>query len=205
MSRSSVWSMRGRGRPAPEMPLRGYFLFVGGALLMLLLAADWMTPRPASSAHIKTEVKLPPIRIHSELKGPVAVVIDTSRPIIGPPLATQDMATLQAVASPNSPVLETVAEPTVPALHLADARELNVPQGQQPSGRKVVAARRKRRPTLRAQRPDSVSLDSGPTTLVPSGLRFREAFGQLTPSSQKIAGSGQPNSRRRMTVVYQGW
>jgi hypothetical protein len=33
-----------QGQLDSEMPLRQYFLFVGGALLTLLLAANWLLP-----------------------------------------------------------------------------------------------------------------------------------------------------------------
>jgi hypothetical protein len=61
----------------PELPLRAYLLSVGGALLLLLLAADWVLPAPSSRLTDSHSAR-PPIRIHSELKGPEAVVFDTS-------------------------------------------------------------------------------------------------------------------------------
>lgn len=62
----------------PELPLRAYFLSVGSALLVLLLAADWVLPATLPSRLTDSHSALPPIRIHSELHGPEAVVIDTS-------------------------------------------------------------------------------------------------------------------------------
>ncbi|MGM4870711.1 hypothetical protein AB7645_05740 [Bradyrhizobium sp. 956_D2_N1_5] len=58
--------------------MRAYFLSVGGALLLLLLAADWVLPAPLPSRLTDSHSALPPIRIHTELKGPEAVIIDTS-------------------------------------------------------------------------------------------------------------------------------
>jgi hypothetical protein len=55
--------MRAHGQINSEMPLRQYFLFVGGALLTLLFAANWLMPLPASSELINSDVKLPVIRI----------------------------------------------------------------------------------------------------------------------------------------------
>ncbi|KRR11586.1 hypothetical protein [Bradyrhizobium valentinum] len=54
-------STRARGSVDTQIPLREYFLWVGGALLVLLFAADSLLPAP------------------SDLKGPEAVVIDTSQ------------------------------------------------------------------------------------------------------------------------------
>ena len=52
MSRTSVLSMRARGSVDAQTPVRGYFLWVGGALLVLLFAADSLLPAaPAKQAH----------------------------------------------------------------------------------------------------------------------------------------------------------
>ena len=69
---------RARAVVEPELPLRAYFLSVGGALLLLLLAADWVLPAPSPSRLTDSHSALPPIRIHSDRRGPEAVVIDTS-------------------------------------------------------------------------------------------------------------------------------
>lgn len=70
-----------------ELPLRAYFLSVGAALLLLLLAADWVLPAPLPNRLTDSHSALPPIRIHTELKGPEAVIIDTGRfdPVPVPP------------------------------------------------------------------------------------------------------------------------
>jgi hypothetical protein len=62
----------------PELPLGAYFLSVGGALLLLLLAADWVLPAPVTRPLTDSHSALPPIRIHSEMRGPDAVVIADS-------------------------------------------------------------------------------------------------------------------------------
>lgn len=62
----------------PELPLRGYFLSVGSALFLLLLAADWVLPEPLPSRLRDSQSALPPIRIHSEMKKQDAVIFDTS-------------------------------------------------------------------------------------------------------------------------------
>ena len=78
MSRRSILSMHSRGSDDSEIPLRGYFLSVGGALFALLCAAGWLMPGPPPSGHHDFE---PVIRIHSALKGPELVVIDTNQPV----------------------------------------------------------------------------------------------------------------------------
>ncbi|TYL84724.1 hypothetical protein [Bradyrhizobium cytisi] len=78
MSRQSMLSRSASGLVEPELPLRGYFFWVGGALLLLLLAAGWALPAPAPSPLTDSRSALPPIRIRSDTKAPEAVVIDTS-------------------------------------------------------------------------------------------------------------------------------
>ncbi|MET3334931.1 hypothetical protein ABIF61_003455 [Bradyrhizobium japonicum] len=77
VSRKSALSRHANSLVEPELPLRAYFLSVGGALLLLLLAADWVLPAPLPSRLTDSHSALPPIRIHTELKGPEAVIIDT--------------------------------------------------------------------------------------------------------------------------------
>ena len=66
------------------MPLGRYFLFIGGSLLALFLAIDWLTPQPTAEAQ-RTDVDRSTIRIHSAHKWPSAVVFDTTQPTIIPP------------------------------------------------------------------------------------------------------------------------
>lgn len=62
------------------MPLLRYFVFVGGALLALLLVCNAVIPTEAPLATVKSGSDLPAIRIQSERKWPERVVIDTSIP-----------------------------------------------------------------------------------------------------------------------------
>jgi hypothetical protein len=79
------------------MPLLRYFVFVGGALLALLLAVSAFVPDiqnvPAVGAS-KSQADLSIIRIHSDHKWPERVVLDTSNPTTPPPpnLAASVMA-----------------------------------------------------------------------------------------------------------------
>lgn len=79
MSRKSVLAMCASGSLASDIPLRGYFVSVGVALFLLLLAANWVLPSPGRPT--QSQSPLPRIRIHSDAKGPEAVVIDTNRPV----------------------------------------------------------------------------------------------------------------------------
>jgi hypothetical protein len=105
VSRRSVLFTRARGSVDSQIPLRDYFLWVGGALLLLLFAADSLLPAPLPSKLIESHSTLPPIRITSELKGPEAVVMDTSRPGFLPMLPEKEIA-----AAPSPPLSSDVAD-----------------------------------------------------------------------------------------------
>lgn len=67
------------------MPLMRYFVFVGGALLALLLIANACLPAlPETAPRSTAAADLSVIRIHSNTKWPERVVFDTSRPTITP-------------------------------------------------------------------------------------------------------------------------
>ncbi len=103
-------SMRAHEQRDPGIPLRSYFLSVGAVLIGLLFAANWLLPSPPSNSRIGSEPNLPNIRIHSELKGPEAVVIDTTRAV-----PTQVAAAQMDVSGPQALGLDA------PAAHEADA------------------------------------------------------------------------------------
>jgi hypothetical protein len=64
------------------MPLLRYFCVVGPALLMLLLAVNWILPEAIEQVHASTA--RPNIRISSIEKLPERVVFDTSLPQVAP-------------------------------------------------------------------------------------------------------------------------
>ena len=99
-------SPRALGWIDSEIPLRQYFLCVGGALLTLLFAADALMPRPPANENIGSGPKLPRILIHSERKGPEAVVIDTNQPAIVPSVTAQADA---AAAPQNATTLSALS------------------------------------------------------------------------------------------------
>jgi hypothetical protein len=169
-----------------EIPLRRYFLFVGGALLALLFAADAVTPRQPTTESTNSGPRLPRIRIHSELKGPEAVVIDTSRPTIVPThTAQEDAGKIIAPAAPH--VAENVAQPVSPSPKQIDAKELSKAERKPQPHSKIARARSKRPPVSYAQRPDGGPFDS-PWTFGPQDARIRESFAQLVPRQQRQGG-----------------
>ena len=66
------------------MPLMKYFGFVGSALVLLLLAMNWLLPEPTAEP-VRASIERPVIRISSIETLPERVVFDTSMPHVVPP------------------------------------------------------------------------------------------------------------------------
>jgi len=83
------------------MPILRYFIFVGGALLALLFAANFALPQaPVAESTVTSSNDVPLIRIRSDRKLPERVVLDTSQTTVVPPAAV----TMAAVVAPQPPV-----------------------------------------------------------------------------------------------------
>ncbi|MCK1652134.1 hypothetical protein IVA88_11895 [Bradyrhizobium sp. 149] len=82
------------------MPIFRYFVFVGGALLALLFAANYVLPgSPVTPAVATASNEQPLIRIRSDRHLPERVVLDTSQPTLAAPAGK-----IAAVAAPQPPV-----------------------------------------------------------------------------------------------------
>ena len=95
------------------MPVMRYFLFVGAALLALLLVAgEVFSTAPAESAVQGTSAAsdLSVIRIHSDRKWPERVVFDTSIPTIVP--APTQIAKNEPIVAVPAQVADTSAKMT---------------------------------------------------------------------------------------------
>lgn len=80
------------------MPIFRYFVFVGGALLALLFAVNYIAPAaPMAQAVATASNDQPLIRIRSDRHLPERVVLDTSQPTIAAPVVKT------AVAAPQPP------------------------------------------------------------------------------------------------------
>jgi hypothetical protein len=102
------------------MPLLRYFLYVGGALLALLLVVNAAYPTVPLPQTLTSASDLPPIRIHSDRKLPERVVFDT-RVFPPGPAAAAPVAVAQAKPQkqPQAPVQAQTpveAQPTVAAM-----------------------------------------------------------------------------------------
>ena len=81
------------------MPLARYFVFVGGALMALLFAFDFFSPKAAADngIHSAGTIDKSTLRIRSEQKWPERVEFDTTRPTVVQKVAqTQTAPTVQA-------------------------------------------------------------------------------------------------------------
>jgi len=85
------------------MPIFRYFMFVGGALLALLFAADFGWPAPPVAQAVATAgYDQPLIRIRSDRHLPDRIVLDTTQPTIAAPVVkTASVAAPEPAAQPD--------------------------------------------------------------------------------------------------------
>ena len=175
-----------------EMPLRQYFFFLGGALLALLFIANWLVP--ASSERTTSAVHLPLIRIHSDRKGPEAVVIDTTKSMLAPmPAAHEDLVAPEEANSEEAGDASAPSETRMSRQNEASARTKT---RDDRTGRRLAEARKERKVlTRRSHRLLAVSRNHGDSTAA-----FRDTFAQLGRGSLKRAGPGERKMRTHMTL-----
>jgi hypothetical protein len=114
------------------MPLARYFLYVGGALLALLLVLNAsLPPSPEAATATATEFTRPVVRIHSTQKLPERIVIDTSIPTIIP----APTVVAEAGAPAKIPALDALAQISPSDLKSADLKK---PEPKAPPKRRVV-------------------------------------------------------------------
>ncbi len=87
------------------MPVLRYFVYVGGALLALLLVCNAMFAPIPLPATLKSGSDLPAVRIRSERKWPERVVIDTTVPTV--PVKTAQADVKGDMALPVSTAADT--------------------------------------------------------------------------------------------------
>lgn len=119
-----------------------YFVYVGGALLGLLLVCNAVLPK-LPSAESTVAADAPVIRIHSERKWPERIVLDTNAPM-PVTVAKADNAAGQDAALAQTPskagVQEALAQlpPAAPKTAAADTKR---PVQKVPPRRRVARAR----------------------------------------------------------------
>lgn len=119
------------------MPVIRYFVFVGGALLALLLAIDlFAPPQPVAAGQAAASIDKTVVRIRSDQKLPERVVYDTSLPTIVPPVVTA------AVVPPVPPAVAAAeAQAQVRETFAQYVPEAKKPEAQVQHKRKVARAR----------------------------------------------------------------
>jgi hypothetical protein len=118
------------------MPLLRYFIYVGGALLTLLLVSNAVLPQVPLPGTLTSGSDLPTVRIHSERKLPDKVVLDTSIPVrTSAPAATTVVAAAPAplpfVAPPATVEMSAKARVREAFAQLRDQDEATGPKMNQ--------------------------------------------------------------------------
>ena len=113
MNRRSAHFVRAARWHHSELPLKGYFQWVGSALLVLLFAANWLLPTPPPNPLISSRVTLPPIRVYSKTQAPDEVTIgDVSSAIVG--LLPESEAPPDGLSLSDSHSGETIPQRSLP-------------------------------------------------------------------------------------------
>lgn len=129
------------------MPIFRYFIFVGGALLALLFAADFVFPTaPVEQAVATASNDQPLIRIRSNRHLPERVVLDTSQPTIAAPAVKT-----AAVEAPQPPVQEGVSPAFAEMSAKSRVRETFAQFTPAPKAQNAAVRRGDARPQAQAQ------------------------------------------------------
>jgi hypothetical protein len=133
------------------MPVARYFLFVGGALLALLLLCNEVLPKlPVETERAEASPITSVIRIRSDRKWPERVVFDTNLPTIVPPQT--------AMMAVSAPAPTTVADVSAQSRALQSFAELKPSEPKRPDlkpvhKRRVAKARMAPTMVMVAQQP----------------------------------------------------
>ena len=95
------------------MPILRYFLYVGGALLSLLLISNAVMPQMPLPSTLTSGSDLPVVRIHSDRKLPERVVFDTSSTVSSAPIPVIPSTKVAEAAVPTGP--QAAVAPIAPA------------------------------------------------------------------------------------------
>jgi hypothetical protein len=122
------------------MPLARYFLWVGGAMLAVLLIAHWFLPELPDAG--RASVATPLVRIQSEQKWPERIVYDTSHEAVVPaPAAGGDIAPGAAVVDVLAAARDAFAEAPPSDASKTQSAEQTKPDAK-PQAKRKVARRR---------------------------------------------------------------
>jgi hypothetical protein len=106
------------------MPILRYFLYVGGALLSLILISSAVMPQMPLPSTLTSASDLPPVRIHSDRKLPERVVFDTSSTVSSAPIpviASTKAAPTNALSTPQVAAAPVAAPEISPKARVREA------------------------------------------------------------------------------------
>ena len=124
-----------------EVPVKGYFMWVGSTLLTLLLAAHWLLPPPPPNPLISSRVMLPPIRIYAKARAPEGQADDDLASAIVTPIGEKE-APAEALSSSSAAPANTLPSEFAPALgqgHLSARRRAAAPAARTLNSRDAFA------------------------------------------------------------------
>jgi hypothetical protein len=135
------------------MPLLRYFVFVGGALLAVLLIVAAASPTTGPTDRpIASGGDVPSVRILSDKKWPERIVLDTTQAITTPPVVAQGPAAPKP--APADVAAPARARESLALLVPPDAKSSAVAKKPQPPKRKAARAHPAGRPMMMmAQQP----------------------------------------------------
>ncbi|MCK1274557.1 hypothetical protein AB7Z32_18140 [Bradyrhizobium sp. 482_C4_N1_1] len=166
------------------MPIFRYFVFVGGALLALLFAADYVLPsQPVARAIVTASNDQPLIRIRSDRHLPERVVLDTSQPTIAAPAVKT-----AAVVAPQAPVQEAASPELAEMSAKARVRETFAQFTPAPKANAAAARKTEAKPQVQAQ----AQLPQGQTPQI-----------QAQPKRKVARAHPAPQQGRSMMLVAQ--
>jgi hypothetical protein len=135
------------------MFLARYFLYVGGALLALLLIVSAELPQVSLAPSSNTAADLPAIRINSDRKWPAKVVFDTSAPTIVPTETASNAADVKAPVATAEVAPKATAREALAQLSPSDVKNSSIKKPKQRQRRKIAKRRVYPQPMMVAQQP----------------------------------------------------
>jgi len=137
------------------MFLARYFLYVGGALLALLLIVSAELPQPPVTSSANSAAELPAIRINSDRKWPAKVVFDTSAPTIVPTQVASNTADAKPAAATAQVASTPAPREALAQLAPSDLKKASARKSESKLRQRHKVARRRMypRPMMVAQQP----------------------------------------------------
>ena len=117
------------------MPLARYFIYVGGVLLTLLFVANWywQDPSPMPTSY-GSPIDKTILRIRSEPKWPQKVELDTTIPIVVPPLLRAAETAGTAIPPVPKPALDALAQANPPEKQIVKRKPTTYARYRNPNG-----------------------------------------------------------------------